>query len=370
MIGLLPEHRVDDRCGGLRLLLHDQQQGLSKQQPGCCREAWPALRRAPRSPRRTARSPPAGSTSRHTARTFWQHHLNFLSLPHGQGEYGSARAIVISPWESICGAGILGATLAKSPVPASMLMPVRRGLPTPPDEAVAARSPRRSGRGSGLAHRRVPRDEDCTVASGGRHVRTTARAGLAVGRPVPAGSAPAGRHARPGGRPRAAGPGLGPHGAPGLDASRRDSADAAGPGRDSRAARAGRVAGRRLDLGRREQPDHPRQRGLALRQRADLGPPLHPPRLQQQLRRLAARGVPQGPGRPPRPGPAGRWPCATWCIWWRMRTSRCTWAIAATAGATTSSSSSSATITRTCTRSGIPACFASATATSASSWTT
>ena len=179
------------------------------------------------------------------------------------------------------------------------------------------------------------------------------------------------RHARPGDRAARQVTGVGPHGAPGVDPAGRDAADPSGTGRHPRTARARRVAGRRIDLGRREQPEHSRQRGLALRERADLGRELFAPRLPQQLRRLPVRGIPPGPGRSPRsPKPGGGWPCATWFISSRTPISRCTWATAATAAATTFSSSSSATTSRTCTRSGIPACFATATATSASWWMT
>ena len=68
----------------------------------------------------------------------------------------------------------------------------------------------------------------------------------------------------------AARPGLGTAGPSGVGPAGRVAALAPGPGRRPGPPRAGRIAGRRLDLGRRAQPRHPRHRRLALRQRADL----------------------------------------------------------------------------------------------------
>ena len=85
MIGLLSEHRVDGRCGRLRLVLHDQAAGPFGAAARGCRGALAS----PSSSAEIAASYCPFSASRFDFSTygsdFWQHHLNFLSLPHGHG---------------------------------------------------------------------------------------------------------------------------------------------------------------------------------------------------------------------------------------------------------------------------------------------
>ena len=109
-------------------------------------------------------------------------------------------------------------------------------------------------------------------------------------------------HRSPDRRFRAAGTGLGPARPSGIGTSRRVSPLPPSASDGPRSPRAGGIAGRRGDLGRRTQPRHTGKRLMALRQRADLVRPLQREGLSgSRMRCLQDRGIPGSAGRPQGP---------------------------------------------------------------------